>query len=308
MTGTLVISAALFVIILIIVAKSAVIVPQQSAFVVERLGKYSSTLTAGFHILFPFIDTIKYRHDLKELAIDIMPQVCITKDNVQVEIDGVLYLKIMDAKLASYGVSNYKFAIIQLAQTTLRSEIGKLELDRTLAERSKVNGSVVLEIDKASEPWGIKVFRYEIKNITPPEDVLSAMEKQMRAEREKRALVLESEGHRDSAINNAEGEKQKVIKESEAQKQLQINIAEGEAQAIMTVANATAEGLKKVGTAIRTSGGDEAVKLRVAEQYVEQFGKLAKEANTLILPASVSDLAGMIGTAMSVLNKTHPAK
>jgi len=304
MTGTFIISAVLVVIILIIVAKSAVIVPQQSAYIVERLGKYSSTLTAGFHVLFPFIDNIAYRHDLKELAIDVIPQVCITKDNVQVEIDGVIYMKIIDAKLASYGASNYKYAIIQLAQTTLRNEIGQLELDRTLAERSHVNRSVVLEIDKASEPWGIKVFRYEIKNINPPEDVLSAMEKQMRAEREKRALILESEGQRDSAINTAEGEKQKVIKESEAQKQLQVNISEGEAIAILTVANATAEGLKKVGAAIQSSGGDEAVKLRVAEQYVTQFGKLAKETTTLILPANVSDLAGMIATAMSVLKKS----
>src|SRR6266446_146359 len=286
-----------------IVAKTAVVVPQQHAFVVERLGRFAGVLDAGFHILVPFFDVIRYRHLLKEQAMDIPEQVCITRDNVQVAVDGILYLKVMDPERASYGISNYQFAIIQLAQTTLRSEIGKIELDRTFEERTYVNTQVVTEVDKASEAWGVKVLRYEIKNITPPQDILAAMEKQMRAEREKRAVVLQSEGERDAAINTAEGQKQQVIKASEAKKQQQINEAEGQASAILTVANATSEGIRRVAEAIEVAGGYEAVQLRVAEQYITQFGELAKSSNTMILPASVSDIGAMIAMAMNVI--TH---
>ena len=283
-----------------IVAKTAVVVPQQSAYVVERLGRFSGVRGAGFHILLPFVDVVRYRHSLKEVAIDIAAQVCITRDNVQVGVDGVLYLKIMSPERASYGISDYVFAISQLAQTTLRSEIGKIDLDRTFEERTNINLSVVAELDKATEPWGVKVLRYEIKNITPPQDVLAAMEKQMRAEREKRAVVLTSEGQRDANINSAEGDKQQVIKGSEANRQQRINEAEGEAQAILAVASATAQGIRLVADAIQQPGGLEATQLRVAESYVTQFGNLAKETNTVILPANVGDIAGMVATAMRV--------
>jgi len=288
------------ILVIIAIAKTATVVPQQSAFVVESLGRYSKTLSAGFHILIPFIERIAYKHSLKEQAVDIPEQVCITRDNVQVGIDGVLYLQVLDAKSASYGITNYQFAISQLAQTTLRSEIGKIDLDRTFEERATINSNVVSELDKASEPWGVKVLRYEIKNINPPHDVLSAMEKQMRAEREKRAVILNSEGVRDANINQAEGEKQRVIKESEAVKQQQINEAEGEAQAILAVATATAEGLRQVAAAVNAQGGRDAMQLRVAEDYVRQFGNLAKAANTLIVPANLSDVASMIAMATKV--------
>ncbi len=306
MTGLLVV-AALAVLVLLIVAKTAVVVPQQQAFVVERLGKYHSTLSAGFHVLLPFADAIRYRHSLKETAVDIAEQICITRDNVQVAVDGVLYLKVMDAERASYGVSQYLFAISQLAQTNLRSEVGKIELDRTFEERTHINMMVVSELDKASEPWGVKVLRYEIKNITPPRDVLAAMEKQMRAEREKRAVILTSEGARDAAINNAEGEKQQTIKASEAKKQQSINEAEGAATAILSIAQATAEGIRKVGDAITVPGGFEAVRLRVAEQYVNKFGELAKASNTLVLPANAADVGSMIALAMNVLKTSGGA-
>ena len=285
---------------IVAIAKTATVVPQQSAFIVESLGKYSKTLSAGFHILIPFIDKIAYKHSLKEQAVDIAEQVCITRDNVQVGIDGVLYLQVLDARRASYGITNYQFAIAQLAQTTLRSEIGKIDLDRTFEERATINSNVVSELDKASEPWGVKVLLYEIKNINPPHDVLSAMEKQMRAEREKRAVVLNSEGVRDADINQAEGQKQRVIKESEAAKQQQINEAEGEAQAILAVATATAEGLKQVAAAVSADGGRDAMQLRIAEDYVRQFGNLAKVANTLIVPANLSDVASMVALATKV--------
>jgi regulator of protease activity HflC (stomatin/prohibitin superfamily) len=303
MTGLFVV-LALAVVVLLVVAKTAVVVPQQQAFVVERLGKYHSTLSAGFHVLLPFVDAIRYRHSLKETAVDIAEQICITRDNVQVAVDGVLYLKVMDAERASYGVSQYLFAISQLAQTNLRSEVGKIELDRTFEERTHINMMVVSELDKASEPWGVKVLRYEIKNITPPRDVLAAMEKQMRAEREKRAVILTSEGARDAAINNAEGEKQQTIKASEAKKQQSINEAEGAATAILSIAEATAEGIRKVGDAITVPGGFEAVRLRVAEQYVNKFGELAKASNTLVLPANAADVGSMIALAMNVLKNT----
>ena len=287
--------------VLFVIARTAVVVPQQSAYVVESLGKYSRTIQAGFHILIPFVERVAYRHSLKEIAIDIPEQVCITKDNVQVGVDGVLYLKVMNPDLASYGVTDYVFAIAQLAQTTLRSEMGKIDLDRTFEERGHINSMVVSELDKASEAWGVKVLRYEIKNITPPKDVIAAMEKQMRAEREKRAVILTSEGERDAAINAADGEKQQVIKASEANKQQRINEAEGQARAIETVASATAAGIRMVAEAIEAPGGVQAVQLRVAEQYVAQFGNLAKVNNTMIIPAQLSDVAAMIATAMSVI-------
>src|ERR1044071_5046435 len=248
--------------IIIVLVKTAVVVPQQNAFVVERLGTYSGTLGAGFHVLTPFVDVIRYRHSLKEQTYDIPEQVCITRDNVQVGVDGVLYLKVLNPERASYGITDYRFAIVQLCQTTLRSEIGKIDLDKTFEERATINTSVVTEVDKASEAWGVKVLRYEIKNITPPKDVLAAMEKQMRAEREKRALILQSEGQRDAAINAAEGDKQQTIKRSEAKKQQAINEAEGQAAAILSVASATAEGIKKVADALKTAGGQEAMQLR----------------------------------------------
>lgn len=296
------------ILVIIVVAKTATVVPQQSAFVVESLGRYSRTIQAGFHILIPFVERIAYKHNLKEEAIDIPEQICITKDNVQVGVDGVLYMQVLEASRASYGITNYRFAITQLAQTTLRSEIGKIELDRTFEERATINANVVNELDKASAPWGVKVLRYEIKNITPPRDVLQAMEKQMRAEREKRAVVLTSEGERDAKINQAEGEKQRVIKESEASKQQQINEAQGEAAAILAVATATAEGLRRVGESLDGPGGLAAMQLRVAEEYVKQFGHLADEASsTLVVPANLSDIASMIAMATSVVksqNKT----
>jgi regulator of protease activity HflC (stomatin/prohibitin superfamily) len=303
MSGGLVVVLMLAMLVVVVVAKTARVVPQQSAFVVERLGKYSTTLNAGFHILVPFFDVVRYKHSLKETAIDIPEQICITRDNVQVGVDGVLYLKVLDPHRASYGISDYQFAIIQLAQTTLRSEIGKIDLDKTFEERTNINVQVVNELDKASEPWGIKVLRYEIKNITPPRDVLAAMEKQMRAEREKRAVILTSEGERDAAVNQAEGQKQQVIKASEAKKQQQINEAEGAASAILAIAHATAEGLRKVAEATQVQGGYEAVQLRVAEQYIGKFGELAKSSNTLVLPATVSVVGSMIALAMNVIGR-----
>jgi regulator of protease activity HflC (stomatin/prohibitin superfamily) len=299
--GGLFVIVLLALIVLVILAKTALVVPQQSAFVVERLGRYAGTLDAGFHILVPFVDVVRYRHTLKESAVDIPAQVCITRDNVQVGVDGVLYLKVLNPERASYGISDYHFAISQLAQTTLRSEVGKIDLDRTFEERTNINTAVVAELDKATEPWGVKVLRYEIKNITPPADILAAMEKQMRAEREKRAVILTSEGQRDAAINTAEGEKQQTIKASEARKQQQINEAEGQAAAILSVATATAEGLRRVADATQAPGGAEAVQLRVAEQYIGEFGKVINNADTIILPSNVADVASMITTAMQVI-------
>jgi regulator of protease activity HflC (stomatin/prohibitin superfamily) len=303
--GLLIIGVAAAVLVVFALRRTLIVVPQQSAFIVELLGKYSRTLSAGFHILVPFMENVAYKHNLKERAIDIPEQICITKDNVQVGIDGVLYLQVLDAARASYGISDYNFAISQLAQTTLRSEIGKIDLDRTFEERQTINVNVVNELDKATEPWGVKVLRYEIKNINPPHDVLSAMEKQMRAEREKRAVVLTSEGERDAKINQAEGDKQRVIKQSEANRQQQINEAQGEAEAILAVATATAEGLRRVADAVSATGGREAMQLRVAEDYIQQFGNLAKQGNTLVVPASLSDIAGMIALATKVFDQTR---
>src|SRR5262245_34658806 len=301
MTTSLYVVLAIVVLVVIILMRTAIVVPQQSAYVVETLGRYSRTIQAGFHILFPFVERVAYRMNLKEEALDVPEQVCITKDNVQVGVDGILYMQVLDASKASYGITDYKFAIIQLAQTTLRSEIGKIDLDRTFEARGTINANVVSELDHASASWGVKVLRYEIRNISPPRDVLQAMEKQMCAEREKRAVVLTSEGDRDAKINQAEGEKQRVIKESEANKQQQINVAQGQAEAILAVATATAEGLRRVGEALSGRGGMEAMQLRVAEEYVKQFGKLANEASsTLVVPATLTDISSMIAMATSV--------
>jgi regulator of protease activity HflC (stomatin/prohibitin superfamily) len=308
MQPSLIVFLVLAVVVVILVARTATVVPQQSAFVVEKLGRYSRTLPAGFHVLVPFIEQIAYRHSLKEQALDVAEQICITRDNVQVGVDAVLYMQVLDPAKASYGITNYNFAISQLAQTTLRSEIGKIELDRTFEARGTINANVVAELDKASVAWGVKVMRYEIKNIMPPKDILSAMEKQMRAEREKRAVILTSEGERDAKINEAEGDKQRVIKASEASKQQQINEAEGQAEAILAVAKATAEGLRRVGDALSDRGGIEAMQLRVGEEYVRQFGKLAKESTTLVVPANLSDLASVVTMATSIVRKIPPAQ
>jgi len=283
------------------------VVPQKAAFIVERWGKYHKTLEAGLHFLFPILDRVAYRHTLKEQAIDVPPQQCITKDNITVEVDGILYLMVVDPVRGSYGISNYMFATTQLAQTTMRSEIGKLELDRTFEERDRINGAIVDAVDKASEPWGIKVTRYEIKNISPPQTIRDAMEKQMRAEREKRALIAESEGDRQARINRAEGEKQQAIAISEGEKQKRINEAQGRSQEIMLVANATATGLREIAKAIGEPDGVNAVNLRLAEQYIGEFGRLAKASNTMIIPTDLANVAGFIKTAVSVV-KDLPAK
>src|SRR6184192_2409014 len=298
---SLLVAVVVVIFAMIMIGRIARVVPQQNAWVVERLGKYSDTLTAGFHILIPFLDSLRYKHSLKEIALDVPEQICITKDNVQVAVDGVLYIKIMNAERASYGISDYNYAISQLAQTNLRSEIGKIDLDKTFEERTNINIAVVGEVDKASEAWGVKVLRYEIKNITPPKDVLAAMEKQMRAEREKRAVVLQSEGQRDASINAAEGDKQQVIKASEAKKQQAINEAEGQAAAILSVASATADGIRKVADALRQPGGHEAMQLRIAEQYVTAFGNMAKTGTSMIVPANLTDISAVIATAMNAI-------
>jgi regulator of protease activity HflC (stomatin/prohibitin superfamily) len=300
---TIILIGIIFLVIIVLL-KSARIVPQKTVFIVERLGKYHSTLEAGFHILIPFIDRVAYRHSLKEMAIDVPSQSCITKDNIQVEVDGILYFLIMDPVKTSYGVNDYAFASIQLAQTTMRSEVGKIDLDKTFEERSTINSSIVTAINDASRTWGVKILRYEIKNIVPPETVLKAMEKQMQAEREKRAIILQSEGAKQSAVNVAEGQKQKVVLESEAVRQQQINEATGQAEAIRAVANATADGVKAVASAVRSEGGMEAIQLRVAEKLVEQFGHLAKQGTTLILPANFGDISSLIATAMTVVKQT----
>jgi regulator of protease activity HflC (stomatin/prohibitin superfamily) len=294
----------LAVLAVIIIVKGVCIIPQQSAYVVERLGKFNRVLNAGISYIIPFVDRIAYRHTLKEQTVDIPEQICITRDNVQVGVDGVIFIQVFDPQMASYGISNYFFSIIQLAQTTMRSEVGKIDLDKTFEERTAINSMIVAAINDASRTWGVKILRYEIKNIVPPETVLKAMEKQMQAEREKRAIILKSEGEKQSAINVAEGQKQKVVLESEAVRQQQINEANGQAEAIRAVASATADGLKSVAAAVQIQGGLEAVQLRVAEQLVEQFGNLAKENNTLILPANFGDISSLIATAMSVVKQT----
>ncbi len=303
----LIFAAGLVILIVVAVFKTARIVPQKMAFIVERLGKYAKTLDAGFHILIPFLDKVAYRHSLKEIAIDVPSQSCITRDNITVEVDGVLYLQVVDAVKASYGIENYMFASSQLAQTTMRSEIGKLELDKTFEEREQINNAIIQAVDKASDPWGVKITRYEIKNITPPQSVKDALEKQMRAERAKRAAIAESQGEREAKINVAEGFKQEAIKKSEGEKLKRINEAEGRAREIELVAIATAEGIRKIAEVIEAPGGKEAVNLRVAEQYIKEFGNLAQETNTLILPSNLADIAGMVGSVTSLL-KTMPGK
>ena len=291
----------LLVAIVFIIAQCVRIVPQQQAWVVQRLGKYQSTLDAGMHFLVPFVDTIAYKHTLKEQALDVPPQQCITSDNISVEVDGILYLRVMDPKAASYGISNYLFACTQLAQTTMRSEIGKLQLDRTFVEREKINAEIVDAVDKASDPWGIKVTRYEIKSITPPQSIRDAMEKQMRAEREKRAKIAESEGDRQARINRADGEKQELIAKSEGEMTKRTNEAQGRANEIGLVAEATAEGLRKVANVITKEGGNSAMNLRLAEQYIGEFGKLAKSNNSMIIPTDLANVAGIIKAASSVI-------
>lgn len=298
------ITAAIIVFaVIVILFKTARIVPQKQAWIVERLGKYHATLSAGLHILMPFVDRVAYRRDLKEMAIDVPPQQCVTRDNIIVEVDGLLYLQIVDPIKASYGISDYLFACSQLAQTTLRSEVGKLELDRTFEERGTINAAICAEVDKASDPWGVKVTRYEIKTIKPPLSVLDAMEKQMRAEREKRAQIAESEGERQSRINRAEGEKCEAIAHSEGEKQKRINEAEGRAEEIRLVAEATANGIATIASAIRCEGGNEAVNLQLAEKYIAEFGKLAKENNTMIIPGDLSNVAGFIQAASKVIDQ-----
>ncbi len=301
MEFTLVLGGALAVLVVVVFLKTARIVPQRQQFVIERLGKYAKSLDAGFHLLIPFVDVVAYRHTLKEQTIDVPPQSCITKDNILVAIDGVLYMQVSDARAASYGIQNYAYATSQLAQTTLRSEIGKIELDRTFKERETINSQVVAAVDRAAEPWGVKILRYEIKDIVPLASVKDALEKQMRAERERRAVVATSEGERQARINVSEGERQEAINLSEAEKTRQINEAEGRTQEIKLVAQDTAQGLRDVAAALVERGGREAVNLRVAEQWVKEFGKLAKTNNTMIVPAQLGDVATMVSAVMGTM-------
>jgi regulator of protease activity HflC (stomatin/prohibitin superfamily) len=287
----------------ILIASMVKVVPQKTAIIVERLGKYRATFSAGFQILIPFIDKVRYRHTLKEQAIDVASQICITRDNIAVEVDGILYLQVLDPQKASYGIDNYRFASIQIAQTTMRSVIGKLELDRTFEERESINATIVGAVDKASDSWGVKVTRYEVKNISPPQTIRDAMEKQMRAEREKRAIIAESEGTKQAKINVAEGDKQELIKKSEGEMQKRINEAAGRASEIEQVAKATANGLRAISVAISEENGLNAVNLRIAEQYLTAFANLAKMNNTMILPSNLSDIAGVVATATSVFNE-----
>ena len=295
---------AIIVFVLFVLLKCAVIVPNKTAFIVERLGKYNCTLEAGFHLLIPFIDRIAYRHTLKEQAIDVPPQQCITKDNIAVDVDGILYMQVMDPVKASYGIGNYLFATTQLAQTTMRSEMGKLDLDRSFEERSAINAAIVSAVDKASDPWGIQVTRYEIKNITPPQTIRDAREKQMRAEREKRAMIAESEGERQSKINRAEGEKAQAIALSEGERMRKINEAEGKAKEILLVAEAQAAGITKVAEALNGKGGIESVNMQLAQQYLTQFGNLAKQNNSMIVPADLSNVAGVLQACTSIIKKS----
>jgi len=296
---------ALFIAFVVVytILKCVRIVPQKQAFIVERLGKYHCTLDAGLHLLVPIIDRVSYKHTLKEQALDVPPQQCITRDNISVEVDGILYLMVMDPAKASYGIGNYLFATTQLAQTTMRSEMGKLELDRSFEERTQINGAIVEAVDKASEPWGIKVTRYEIKNITPPQTIRDAMEKQMRAEREKRALIAESEGDRQAKINRAEGDKQEAIARSEGEKMKRVNEAGGRAQEILLVAEAQASGIRQVASAINDQGGMNAVNMQLAQQYLTEFGKMAKANNTMIVPSDLANVAGILKAATTIIKE-----
>ncbi len=294
-----------FIVIAITIMRAVRVVPQQTVLVIERLGKFHEVLQPGLNIVIPFVDRVAYRHDLREVPMDVPPQVCITRDNTQLQVDGILYFQVTEPKLASYGSSNYRMAITQLAQTTLRSVIGRMELDKTFEERDQINASVVSALDEAAATWGVKVLRYEIKDLTPPAEILRAMQAQITAEREKRAVIATSEGGRQQQINLAEGARDAAIARSQGEQQSQINYAQGEAAAIIAVADATAQALRKVGEAITAPGGLQAVNLRVAEQYVQQFGNLAKAGNTLILPSNVADIASIIGTAMSTVKATQ---
>ena len=303
MTAPFILFAIIALIVIVAILKTAIVVPQKTAFIVERLGKYRCTLEAGFHILVPFFDKIAYKHTLKEQAIDVPPQECITKDNIAVSVDGILYVQVMDPVKASYGIGNYLFATTQLAQTTMRSEMGKLDLDRSFEERTSINAAIVSAVDKASDPWGIKVTRYEIKNITPPQTIRDAMEKQMRAEREKRAMIAESEGERQSKINRAEGERQQAIALSEGERARRINEAEGKAKEILLVAEAQAEGIRKVAEAINSNGGLESVNMQLAQQYLKEFGNMAKTNNTMIVPSDLANVAGILKACTTIVKK-----
>ena len=301
MNESLIVVGVVTVIVVVLLIKTAIIVPQRSEYVIERLGKYSKSISAGFHILIPFIDKVAYKRTLKEEVMEIPSLDCITSDNVSVSLDGVLYIQVIDSKLSAYGIDDYRIAASQLAQTSLRSVIGKIELDRTFEERESLNQQVVAAIDEAAQNWGIKVLRYEIKDISPPKTVMEAMEKQMKAEREKRAAIATSEGDRQSRINRSEGLKKEAIQVSEGEKQKRINEAEGQAKEIELVALATAEGIKKVAESLSLTGGETAANLRVAEKYIAEFGNLAKENNTMIIPANLGDISSMVATVMSVL-------
>ncbi len=301
MNESLIVVGVITVIVILILMKTAIVVPQRSEYIIERLGKYSKAISAGFHILIPFIDKVAYKRVLKEEVMEIPSLDCITSDNVSVSLDGVLYIQVIDSKLSAYGIDDYRVAASQLAQTSLRSVIGKIELDRTFEERESLNQQVVAAIDEAAQNWGIKVLRYEIKDISPPKTVMEAMEKQMKAEREKRAAIATSEGDRQSRINRSEGLKKEAIQVSEGEKQKRINEAEGQAKEIELVAFATAEGIKKVAESLSLTGGETAANLRVAEKYIAEFGNLAKENNTMIIPANMGDISSMVATVMSVL-------
>ena len=303
MNETLIAVLVLSGLVIVILIKASVIVPQKNEYIVERLGKYSNTLGAGFHIMVPFLDRVAYKFSLKEELFDIPSQTCITKDNVTVEVDGLIYLQVVDSKSSAYGINDYRLAASELAQTTLRSCVGRIDLDKTFEERETINTQVVESIDQAAQAWGVKVLRYEVKDILPPESVKKAMEAQMTAEREKRAAIARSEGERQATINRAEGDRQDAILRSEGEKQRRINEAQGQAQEILAVAQATAEGLSTIAKQLQMPGGPEAANLRVAEQYVNEFGNLAKTSNTLIIPGNIADLASMVTTAMTALQK-----
>ena len=301
--------AAIFLIVLAVIfaMKSFMVIPQQTAFIIERFGKFHKVLHAGLNFIIPFIDKVAYKHSLKEIPLDTPSQICITRDNTQLSVDGVLYFQVTNPKLASYGTSNYLVAITQLAQTTLRSVIGKMVMDQTFEERNLINTQVVAAVDEAAVNWGVKVLRYEIKDLTPPEAVLQAMQRQITAEREKRAVIFESEGRKQEQINLANGDREAAIAKSEGEKQSEINIAEGKAQATLMMAKASAEAIREIAKATEENGGETAVNLKVAEQYIEAFGKLAKTGNTLIVPNNLGDMASMVSSVMKIV-KTEPKK
>jgi regulator of protease activity HflC (stomatin/prohibitin superfamily) len=300
-TGSAIVTFALFIVALIVIIKAIRVVPQQHAWVVERLGRFYAVLEPGLNFVIPFVDRVAYRHDLREIPLDVPSQICITRDNTQLQVDGILYFQVTDPKLASYGSSNYVLAITQLAQTTLRSIIGRMELDKTFEERGQINALVVESLDEAAASWGVKVLRYEIKDLTPPAEILRSMQAQITAEREKRAVIATSEGARQQAINVAIGAREAAIAKSEGEKQAEINVAQGEAQATLINAEANAKAIRVIADAIEAPGGMAAVNLRVAEHYINAFAHLARTTNTLIVPANVADMAGLIATAMNVV-------